>query len=85
MSLPCLESFKCVWPIQTLSADFLSELGGFCWDCLVKRYELSGNNSVPLSVNEKRITNFKEKANLFNKYFSSQCNPLPNDSKLPEN
>ena len=38
-----------------------------------------------LSVNGNIITNFKEKANLFNKYFSSQCNPLPNDSKLPEN
>ena len=34
---------------------------------------------------EKIVTNFKEKANLFNKYFPSQCNPLPNDSKLPEN
>ena len=39
----------------------------------------------PLSVNGKIIINFKEKVNLFNKYFSSQCNPLPNDSKLPEN
>ena len=39
----------------------------------------------PLSVNGKIITNFKEKANLFNKYFSSQCNPLPNGSKLREN
>ena len=37
------------------------------------------------SVNGKTITNFKEKANLFNKYLSSQCNPLPNDSKLPDN
>ena len=39
----------------------------------------------PLSVNGKIITNFKEKANLFNKYFLSQCSILPNDSKLPEN
>ena len=36
----------------------------------------------PLSVNGKIITNFKEKGSLFNKYFSSQCNPLPNDNKL---
>ena len=36
-------SLKFVWPIQTLWADFLSKLGGFCWDCLVKRYELSSN------------------------------------------
>ena len=40
---------------------------------------------LPLTVNEKNVTNVKEKANLFNKYFSSQCNPLPNDSKIPEN
>ena len=39
----------------------------------------------PLSVNGKMITDFNEKANLFNKYFSFQCHPLPNDSKLPEN
>ena len=38
----------------------------------------------PVTVNGKIIINFNEKANLFNKYFSSQCNPLPNDSKLPE-
>ena len=40
---------------------------------------------LPLSVNGKIITKFREKANLFNKYFLSQCNLLPNDSKLPEN
>ena len=40
---------------------------------------------LPLSVNGKFVTNFKEKANLFNKYFLSQSNPLPNDNKLPEN
>ena len=39
----------------------------------------------PLSVNGKIITDFNEKTNLFNKYFSSQWNPLPNNSKLPEN
>ena len=38
-----------------------------------------------LSVNGKIITNIKEKANSFNKYFLPQCNPLPNDSKLLEN
>ena len=36
-------------------------------------------------MNEKVITDFNEKANLFNKYCLSQCNPLPNDSKLSEN
>ena len=38
-----------------------------------------------LSVNGKIITDFNEKANLFNKYFFSQCSPLPNYSKFPEN
>ena len=41
--LLCLISSKFVGLIQILSANFLSELGGFCWDCLVKGYELSGN------------------------------------------
>ena len=36
-------------------------------------------------MNGKIITDFNEKANLFNKYFLFQCNPLPYDSKLPEN
>ena len=39
----------------------------------------------PLLVNGKILTNFKEKTILFNKHFLLQCNPLPNDSKLPEN
>ena len=36
---------------------------------------------LPLSVNGKIVTNFS----LFNRYFLSQCNPLPKESKLPEN
>ena len=36
-------------------------------------------------MNGKIITNFKEKANLFNKYFLSKFNSLQNDSKLQEN
>ena len=34
---------------------------------------------------EKLLQTLIKRANLFNKYFSSQCNPLPNGSKLPEN
>ena len=30
----------------------------------------------PLLVNDKFITNFLEKANLFNEFFSKQCQPL---------
>ena len=39
----------------------------------------------PLSINGKIITNFEEKANLFNKYLLFQCKPVAYDSKLPEN
>ena len=31
------------------------------------------------------ITNFKEKAELFNTFFASQCTPLNNSSVLPDN
>ena len=31
----------------------------------------------PLLVNDKFVTNFFEKANLFNEFFSKQCQPLP--------
>ena len=31
------------------------------------------------------MTDFKAKANIFNDFFSKQCTPLANGSKLPEN
>ena len=37
----------------------------------------------PLLVNNKIISNFSEKANLFNIFFASQCTPLQNNSSLP--
>ena len=30
------------------------------------------------------VTSFQEKADLFNKYFANQCNPIDNGSVLPE-
>ena len=38
----------------------------------------------PLLVNDKFVTNFLEKANLFNEFFSKQCQPLQNNSTLPK-
>ena len=38
----------------------------------------------PLLVNDNFITNFLEKANLFNEFFSKQCQPLQNNSTLPK-
>ena len=37
----------------------------------------------PLLVSNKIVSNFSEKANLFNKFFASQCTPLENHSSLP--
>ena len=39
---------------------------------------------IPLIlVNNKLVTNFKEKANIFNGFFSKKCRPIPNNSTLP--
>ena len=38
----------------------------------------------PLLVNDKFITNFFERVNVFNKFFSKQCQPLQNSSTLPK-
>ena len=38
----------------------------------------------PLFVDNKFITDCKEKAAIFNTFFSSQCTPIENNSKLPE-
>ena len=37
----------------------------------------------PLLVNDKLVLNFVEKANIFNDFFSSQCQRMSNDSTLP--
>ena len=37
----------------------------------------------PLLVNDKLVPNFVEKANIFNDFFSRQCQPMSNDSTLP--
>ena len=38
----------------------------------------------PLLVDDKYITNCKEKASIFNDFFSSQCTPSANDNVLPD-
>ena len=37
----------------------------------------------PLFMNNTFINDFKEKANIFNEFFSNQCTPISNNSKLP--
>ena len=39
---------------------------------------------LPLLVNDKFVTNVLEKANLFNDFFSKQCQPVQNNSTLPK-
>ena len=40
-------------------------------------------NIPPLLVNDELITEFEVKANIFNKYFASQCTTINNNSVLP--
>ena len=40
-------------------------------------------NIPPLLVNDELITEFEAKANIFNKYFTSQCTTVSNNSVLP--
>ena len=37
----------------------------------------------PILINNKLISNFKEKGNYFIAFFASQCTPISNDSTLP--
>ena len=37
----------------------------------------------PLLVHDKLITEFEDKANIFNKYFASQCTTINKNSVLP--
>ena len=39
----------------------------------------------PLLVDNKLVTDFLDKANLFNNFFSKQCTPISNDSTNPVN
>ena len=40
-------------------------------------------NITPIFDNGTLVSNFKNKAEIFNKYFAKQCTPLENDSILP--
>ena len=37
----------------------------------------------PILVNGELVSDFKQKANIFNNHFASQCTPIKNGSKLP--
>ena len=42
-------------------------------------------NGKKILVKDQLLTNFLEKANLFNKFFTQQCITIENDSTLPNN
>ena len=53
------------------------------WSILKTLYNAKKIPLIPLIlVNNKLISNFKEKANHFNPFFASQCTPVANDSAL---
>ena len=39
----------------------------------------------PLLIDDKFVTGIQTKANIFNKFFADQCQPLNNPSDLPRN
>ena len=39
----------------------------------------------PLLVDNKLLTDFLDKASLFNNFFAKQCTPISNDSTVPVN
>ena len=53
------------------------------WSILKTLYNRKKIPLIPLIlVNNKLISNFKEKANYFNDFSASQCTPISNDSAL---
>ena len=54
------------------------------WSVLKSFYNDSKKPLIPpLLVNNKIVSDFTEKANLFNDFFATQCTPLSNNSVLP--
>ena len=54
------------------------------WTILKTFYNKRKIPLIPLPlVNNSFVTDFKEKANLFNEFFCKQCTPVANDSTLP--
>ena len=53
------------------------------WTILKTFYNKKGFLLSSLLVNNSFVTDFKEKANLFNEFFCKQCTPVADDSTLP--
>ena len=56
-----------------------------CWSIINKFLSNKKTPIVPpVLVNGELVSDFEQKANLFNNYFASQCTPIKNGSKLPK-
>ena len=86
---------ECCDAIQTAKENYLRKLGSkladpntgqkIYWKILNKFLNKCKIPRIPpLFVQDTFITNCKEKASIFNNFFTLQCNPLENDSSLPE-
>ena len=54
------------------------------WSILKSSVNGKNVRPVPLIlVKDQLVTNFFEKANLFNEFFTQQCNTIENDNTLP--
>ena len=54
------------------------------WSIINKFLSNKKTPIIPFAlVNGELVADFKQKANLFNNYFASQCSPIKNGSKLP--
>ena len=81
MILKRKEDYYCV-PSDKLNAPHTSAKS--YWDilktlCNGKKIPLI----LPILINNKFISNFKEKASHFNAFFASQCAPISKNSTLP--
>ena len=85
---------ECFFKIKNAKEKYLSELGvkladpttgqKVYWKILNKFLNKCKIPRIPpLLVQNKFIIDFKEKAELFNNHFTSQCTPLLNNSELP--
>ena len=86
----CFPSFACIGKPKHLTTkiwggSLVIQHSKTYWSIL--KFFYSGKRvpvTPPLLVNNKFVTDFKAKANIFNDFFSKQGTPLANGSKLPE-
>ena len=85
---------ECCTNIEKAKTNYLNQLGNKLndsytpsksyWKIITRTLNKCRAPKIPpILANNKFVFDCKEKANLFNKYFTAQCTPLDNDSTLP--